>query len=137
MNLRWAFLDRYQDVGLLLLRAGVGSVFLFIHGFPRLAEGAAEWARVGRAVSYLGIKFGYAGWGFAAVLAMTLGAACLILGFLHRPAALALAVTMGVASIWKFYPFGGWDAAAYPVAMAGVCLSLLVLGPGKFSLYNR
>lgn len=137
MNLRWAFLDRYQDFGLLLLRAGVGSVFLFIHGFPRLADGAAEWARVGRAVSYLGIKFGYVWWGFAAVLAMTLGAVCLILGYLHRPAALTLTITMGVASIWKFYPFGGWNAAAYPVAMAGVCFTLIILGPGKFSLDNR
>jgi putative oxidoreductase len=136
MNLRWSFLDRYQDFGLLLLRAGVGALFLFIHGLPKLAD-PGSWAATGRAVGYLGIQFGHQVWGFAAVIAMTLGAACLILGFLHRPAALALTITMGVASIWKFYPFGGWDAAAYPVAMAGVCLSLLILGPGKFSLDNR
>jgi putative oxidoreductase len=136
MNLRWSFLDRFQDAGLFLLRAGVGALFLLIHGLPKLAD-PGSWSRLGRSVSYLGIDFGHQIWGFAAVLAMTLGAVCLILGFLHRPAALVLTVTMGVASIWKFYPFGGWDAAAYPVAMAGVCLSLVVLGPGKFSLDNR
>jgi putative oxidoreductase len=133
MNLRWAFLDRYHDLGLLLLRVGVGALFLFIHGLPKLLD-PASWARIGRSVSYLGIQFGHQVWGFAAVLAMTLGAVCLVLGFLHRPAALALTITMGVASIWKFYPFGGWNAAAYPVAMAGVCFSLIILGPGKFSV---
>lgn len=133
---RWAFLDRFHDLGLLLLRAGVGAVFLLIHGFPKLAD-PASWARVGRAVSYLGVDFGHQTWGFAAILSMTLGAVCLILGFAHRPAALALTVTMAVASIWKFFPFGGWDAAAYPVAMTLVCLSLVLLGPGKYSLGGR
>lgn len=136
MNFRWSFLDRFQDFGLLLLRVAVGAVFLFLHGLPRLGD-PSSWARLGRSVGYLGIQFGHQVWGFAAVLAMTLGAVCLLLGWLHRPAALVLTITMGVASIWKFYPFGGWDAAAYPVSMAGVCLSLVVIGPGRFSLDNR
>jgi putative oxidoreductase len=133
MNLRWSFLDAFHDVGLLVLRVGVGLVFLFIHGLPKLLD-PVSWARTGRSVSYLGIDFGHQVWGFAAILAMTLGAFCLVTGLLHRPAALALAVTMGVASIWKFFPFGGWDAAAYPLTMTVVCVSLLLLGPGRFSL---
>ena len=64
----------------------------------------------------------------------TLGGLCLILGFAHRTAALALFLTMTVAAIWKFYPFGGWDAAAHPVAMAVVSLGLSLTGPGKYSL---
>ncbi|TAG28096.1 MAG: DoxX family protein, partial [Verrucomicrobia bacterium] len=90
---RWSFFDRWHDFGLLVLRAGVGAVFLFIHGFPKLAD-SDSWARVGRAVSYLGIGFAHQTWGFAAILAMTAGAACLILGFLHRLAALILTITM-------------------------------------------
>lgn len=136
MNLRLAFLDRFQDLGLLILRIGVGLVFLLIHGLPKLGD-PSSWARTGRSVSYLGIQFGHQLWGLAAILTMTLGAACLVLGYLHRPAALALTITMGVASIWKFYPFGGWDAAAYPVTMTVVCLSLALIGPGKFSLDKR
>lgn len=130
---RWAFLDRFQDFGLLVLRAGVGLSFLLLHGFPKLVE-PSSWAGVGRAVSYLGIDFGHQVWGFAAVLSMTLGAVCLVLGFAHRPAAFALTLTMGVASIWKFYPFGGWSAASYPATMAVVCLGLLLTGPGKYAL---
>lgn len=134
MNLRWKFLDRWHDAGLLILRGGVGTVFLGIHGVPLLSEGGSGWSNIGRAVSYLGIHTGYIWWGFAAMLAMTVGAACLILGLFHRVAALVLTITMIVAAIWRFYPFGGFEAAAYPICMAIVCLSLFIIGPGRYSL---
>lgn len=133
----WRALDRFQDLGLLVLRTGIGGVFITLHGLPHLAGGAKNWARVGRAVGYLGIGSGHVWWGLAALLAMTLGALGLILGVWHRPAALALTITMLVASIWRFYPFGGWDAAAYPVSMAIVCFSLLILGPGKYAMAGK
>ena len=41
---------------------------------------------------------------------------------------------MAVASIWKYYPFCGWESAAHPVAMAVVSLGLLFTGPGKYSI---
>lgn len=134
MNLKWNALDSWSDAGLLVIRAGTGALFMCVHGFPRLMGGPDSWSSVGRAVSYLGIKFGYTVWGLAAVLVMTFGGALLILGLAHRPAALSLFVTMAVASIWKYYPFAGWDAAAHPAAMAAVCLGLLFTGPGKHSL---
>ena len=136
MNVKWKSLDQFSDFGLLTIRAGIGALFMIVHGFPKLAGGPDTWASVGRAVSYLGIKFGYTGWGFAASVAETLGGLLLIIGFAHRPAALALFVTMTVAAIWKYYPFGGWDAAAHPAALAVVCLGLLFTGPGKYSLDN-
>lgn len=137
MNLKWNALDRWSDAGLLILRVGIGTLFMVVHGFPKLAGGPAKWESVGRAVSYLGVKFGHTGWGFAASVAETLGGLLLILGWGHRPAALVLFATMTVASIWKYYPFGGWNAAAHPAAMAVVCLGLLFTGPGKYSLDAR
>ncbi len=133
---RWGYLDRFQDFGLLVLRVGVGLIFLLLHGFPKLID-PSSWTGVGRAVSYLGIGFGYQVWGFAAILSMTLGALCLIQPFAHRPAALALTITMGVAAIWRHYPFAGWSASAYPLAMGVVCLGLLFTGPGKYSVGGR
>lgn len=133
---RWAFLDRFQDLGLLVLRVGVGLMFLLLHGLPRLVE-PESWARIGRAVSYLGIDFGHQLWGFAAVLSLTLGALCLILGFAHRPAALALTVTMAVAAIWRHYPFAGWSASSYAVSMMIVYLGLVFTGPGRLSFQGK
>lgn len=134
MNLKWKTLDAWSDLGLLVIRAGVGALFLCLHGFPRLMGGPDTWRSTGRAVGYLDIDFGHTAWGFAASLAMTLGGACLIVGFAHRPASLALFVTMVVATIWKYYPFAGWGAADHPATMAIVCLGLLLTGPGKYSL---
>ncbi len=137
MNFRWSHLDRFSDLGLLIARAGIGLLFLCVHGWPKLAGGIGKWESVGRSVSYLGIKFGYPFWGFLAAMSEVVGGFCLIVGFLHRPAALALALTMAVASIWKFYPFGGWDAAAHPLSLLCVCVALFFTGPGKLSLDAR
>jgi hypothetical protein len=52
-----SILAKGQDAGLLVLRSGVGLVFLLIHGFPKLVE-PASWARTGRAIGYLAIKCG-------------------------------------------------------------------------------
>lgn len=134
MNLKWKSLDGCADFGLLVIRAGIGGLFMIVHGYPRLAGGPDAWRAVGRAVSYLGIHFGYTAWGFAAATAETLGGLLLILGCAHRPAALGLFVTMAVATVWKYYPFGGWDAAAHPAALGAVALGLLFTGPGKYSL---
>ncbi|MDF3059528.1 MAG: hypothetical protein K0R17_3743 [Rariglobus sp.] len=136
MNLKWPFLDRWSDAGLLVMRVGIGGLFMIVHGFPKLAGGPAKWESVGKAVGYLGVDFGHTAWGFAAAVAETLGGLLLVLGWGHRPAALALFVTMAVASIWKYFPeiLGGWSAAAHPITMAVVCLGLLLTGPGKYSL---
>jgi putative oxidoreductase len=134
MNLKWKSLDGWSDTGLLVIRVGIGALFTFVHGFPRLAGGPEKWKSIGRSMSYLEIDFAHTAWGFAAALSMTLGGVLLMIGWAHRPVALALCVTMSVASIWKYYPFGGWDAAAHPAALAIVCLGLLLTGPGKHSL---
>ena len=134
MNLKWKSLDAWSDTGLLIIRAGVGALFMCVHGFPRLMGGPEKWNSVGRALSYLGVDFGYTIWGLAASLVMTFGGALMIIGLAHRPASLALFVTMAVASIWKYYPFAGWSAADHPTAMAAVCLGLVFTGPGKYSL---
>jgi putative oxidoreductase len=133
MNLKWKSLDTWSDAGLLIIRSGVGALFMCVHGFPRLMGGPDKWTATGRALSYLEIDFGHTAWGLAAALIMTLGGAFLILGLALRPVALALFVIMTVATIWKYYPFAGWDAADHPAAMAAVCLGLLFTGAGKYS----
>jgi putative oxidoreductase len=134
MNLKWKSLDAWSDVGLLIIRAGIGALFMCVHGFPRLMGGPEKWTATGRALSYLEIDFGHTAWGLAAALIMTFGGALMILGLALRPVALALFFIMAVASIWKYYPFAGWSAADHPAAMAVVCLGLLFTGAGKFSI---
>ena len=40
--LRWSFLDRYRDLGLLVMRVGLGLSFM-AHGWPKLVGGPETW----------------------------------------------------------------------------------------------
>ena len=48
--------DKRSDLGLLLLRIGIGAMFV-AHGFPKLIGGPAKWTALGTATSHLGIDF--------------------------------------------------------------------------------
>ncbi len=108
---------------------------MLLHGWPKLAGGEAAWIRVGAAMEHLGISYWPAFWGFLAAMAETLGGALLVLGFLTRPAALALTGTMVVATITAFDTSGGeYRIWAHPAVVGLVCLSIVILGAGRYSV---
>src|SRR6185312_11051020 len=45
MILTW--LTKYRDFGLLLLRLGLGGMFVFVHGWPKIQAGAHQWKEIG------------------------------------------------------------------------------------------
>ena len=49
-------LDKQRDKGLLILRIGIGVMFM-CHGFPKLAGGPEVWTKLGGALGALGIHF--------------------------------------------------------------------------------
>lgn len=134
--LTWPFLDRFRDLGLLVLRAGLGAS-MTVHGWPKLAGGADKWAKLGHAISGFGIHFGYTGWGLAAALAETVGGVLLVLGLATRPAAAALVATMAVAC--KMHVDGGDGFIEYSHSLEDgfAFLGLLLVGPGRYSLDAR
>ena len=131
MILTW--LTKYRDLGLLLLRIGLGVMF-FLHGWPKLAGGPDVWVKLGGAMSAVGITFLPVFWGFMAAFAETVGAVLLVLGFLFRPACILLAITMGVALMMHLNngdPFIKWSHAA---ELGIVFFSLILIGAGRFSI---
>ena len=66
--------------------------------------------------------------------------ACALLGFLTRPAALAVLVTQAVA-IAKVHAKNGFDITKggyeFNVALMAIAAGLLVAGPGMFSLHEE
>jgi putative oxidoreductase len=55
-------LDRYRDVGLLLLRVGIGLSYMG-YGAPKLSGGPPIWEELGQAMRFLGITFAPTAWG--------------------------------------------------------------------------
>lgn len=134
--LTWSFLDRYRDLGLLLLRVGLGLAFM-VHGYPKMLGGPDKWAGLGSTIGGLGITFGYTFWGFMAAATELVGGALLVLGLATRPVALALAFTMLVAA--KMHLDNGDGFGGYSHAMEdGIAfLALVLTGAGRFSLDAR
>ena len=82
-----AALARHADLGLLVIRLGVGLSLLLFHGWGKITGGPERWERTGREMANLGIRFYPVFWGLMAALAESLGAVLLMLGLFFRPSA--------------------------------------------------
>jgi len=124
-------LTKYRDCGLLFLRIALGSFYLTVHGWPKLAGGVHAWREIGMATGYVGIHFLPVFWGLMATLAETLGCVLVILGFFFRPACIGLFITLFVASAMHLGRHQGLGTAAQAIELAILFFSLLFIGPGK------
>lgn len=129
-------LGKYRDVGLLVLRIGLGAMFI-LHGYPKMMGGPEQWAELGQAVSNVGIHGGYPVWGFLAAFAEFGGGILLILGLFTRVAALLLLGTMIVAAATHLARGDGVTGASHAIEAASVFFGLLFLGPGRHSIDRR
>ena len=129
-------LDKYRDIGLLILRVGIGVMFM-IHGLPKLTGGPEKWVMLGGTMKVLGVGFAPMAWGFMAALSECAGGLLLVLGFFTRPACFFLLATMIVAT--SMHIGKGDPLVRYSHALeAGILfLSLIFIGPGKYSLDDQ
>jgi len=122
------FLSSFQPLGLLILRVALGVIFL-THGYPKLTRSAA-------AMQGMFVQHGLpAQLVYVAGVLETFGGIVLILGLFARPAALLLAIEMGVAIV-KVHSGRGVMALheyEFPLALGTACLALATLGAGVLS----
>jgi putative oxidoreductase len=128
-------LRRLRDVNLalLLLRVGMGGMML-THGIPKLMRGPDLWPKLGKAVEHVGISEGHAVFGAAAVLAETVGAVLVILGFKTRPAAFSVFLTMVVAAAMHVGKDDGWSKVSHPLEVGIAFLAIAIAGSGKYGI---
>ena len=123
------------DLGLLILRVGLGIMFIVAHGLPKLLAGPERWTGVGGAMKRVGIEFAPALWGFLAGATELVGGILLILGVFVRPAAGGLVFVMVIATMTVLARGEGLQGAnAQPLQVGVACLALVFLGAGKYSL---
>lgn len=122
-----------RDLGLLLLRVGIGAMFV-AHGLPKLVGGPARWEGLGRAMRAFGIDFAHGFFGFMAAIAETGGGLCLALGLAFRPALGMLLATMVVATASHLHRGDGFGKAMHAIEAGILFGSLLLIGPGRYVL---
>ena len=121
-------LNALQPLGLLALRIALGVIF-FTHGYPKLVHGAA--------MQGFFAQHGLPGYSvYVAAVLECFGGGLLALGLFTRPAALLLAIEMGVA-IWKVKSTHGYLAVheyEFELTLLVACFALATVGAGKLSL---
>ncbi|MDB5296644.1 MAG: putative rane protein [Phycisphaerales bacterium] len=124
-----------RDLGLFLIRAMVGTVFVF-HGAQKLFGVWGGYGLKGTAGFFekVNIPLPYPS-AVAASVTEFFGAILLVLGLAFRPAAAVMAFTMAVA-VWVHSP-NGFPAPAgfeYPLTLGVVLLGLALIGPGRWAM---
>lgn len=130
---------RHRDIGLLIVRLGIGLIMMLLHGYGKISGGPEQWERLGSQMQNLGIEFGYVFWGFMAAVSEFFGSLLLTVGLLFRPAVGLLAITMFVAAVRHLSlppdsAGAGWKGASHALELLAVYVALYFTGPGKYRL---
>ncbi len=118
-----------QPLALLLLRVALAVIFIS-HGYPKLAK-------PNPAMQAMFVQHGLPGYFFwIAGILETFGGGLLLVGLFTRPAALLLAIEMGVAIATVHMAKGPMAVHEYefPLALAAACFALATTGAGLLSI---
>ena len=130
--MRMAFLAKYSDFGLLLLRVSIGVLFI-LYTAPALLNGPSAWAHFGAGARNLGIHSHFQMWGFIAALLGCLGGVLVIFGLFFRPGILVLLV-LAIAHAIGVKHGSGFRPALPSIEVCFVLAGILFVGPGKLSV---
>lgn len=125
-------LQKHRDLGILIIRVGMGLGFLYFHGWSKLTAGVEGWTRMGGSMERLGITFGEPFWGFMIAFAESIGALMIAVGFLVAPMSLLLAIGMFVA--WTGHIASGQGTPAHAFKNMMVFIGLVFVGGGRYSI---
>lgn len=125
-------LEKYRDVGLLVVRLGFGLYMFIGHGWGKITSGPDQWAELGGTMGLFGITFFPVFWGFMAALAESVCALLVAAGLFTRVAALILIGNMFVAASMHIITGNGSPEMAILYGL--VWIGFLFAGPGPYSI---
>jgi putative oxidoreductase len=130
--MRLAFLAKYADFGLLLLRVSIGILFI-LYTAPALMGGPSAWAHFGAGVRNWGIHSHFQMWGFIGALLGCIDGVLVIFGLFFRAGILVLFV-LAIAHAIGVKHGSGFRTALPSIEMCFVLAGILFVGPGKYSV---
>jgi putative oxidoreductase len=128
------------ELVLLVLRIGLGLIFVG-HGLQKVfavfsGPGIKGFSGMLSSLGFSPALF----WAYIAAYTELIGGLLLILGILTRTASLLIFILMIVAT-FKVHLFKGFFLSSggfeYNLLIICVCIALMLLGPGKFSIFNK
>ncbi|HKL19163.1 MAG TPA: DoxX family protein [Halalkalibaculum sp.] len=126
----------YRNIGFLILRIGLG-IIMMLHGYPKLFGGPEMWAELGTATQSLGIDFAPIFFGFIASVTEFFGGLFLLLGLFFRPTLVFMVIVMIVAAASHIAAGDGFTDTSHSIELAIVFVSMLLIGPGEYSLDRK
>ena len=130
--MRLAFLAKYRETGLLLIRVSVGLLFI-VYAAPTLMGGPKAWAQFGAGAGHFGLHSHLQIWGFLGSLLGCLGGVLMIFGLFFRIGVL-LVLVLAIAHAITVYKGTGFRVALPSIEICFVLAGLLFIGPGKHSV---
>jgi putative oxidoreductase len=130
--MRLAFLAKYREAGLLLIRVSVGLLFI-LYAAPALIGGPKAWAHVGVGAGHFGLHSHFQIWGFLGSLLGCLGGVLMIFGLFFRIGVL-LVLLLAVGHALAVCKGTGFRVALPSIEMCFVLAGMLFIGPGKYSV---
>lgn len=126
-------LARYQDIGLLVMRIGLGAMMI-LHGYDKLLGGPDKWHELGEAMGKLNIHFWPTFWGFMCGFAETFGGLFCILGLWFRPFCILLFFNFIVATAQHYSGIRSVPEASHAIELMCAFFGLIFIGPGVYSV---
>ena len=127
-----AWLAKYRETGLLIMRVSLGALFIILTGPVLLSS--SRWANFGSGIKNIGFSSNYEVWGFIGALAGCVGAALMIFGLFFRPGVLlVLAITL-IHALGVMDRSGTLRGALAAIELCLILTGLLFVGPGKYSV---
>ena len=130
--MRLAFLAKYREGGLLLIRVSLGLLFI-LYAAPALIGGPKAWAHFGAGADHFGLHSHIQIWGFLGSLLGCLGGVLIIFGLFFRIGVL-LVLVLALAHAIAVYDGSGFRVALPSIEMCLVLAGMLFVGPGKYSV---
>ena len=130
--MRLAFLAKYRETGVLLIRVSVGLLFI-LYAAPVLMGGPKAWAQFGAGAGHFGLHSHLQIWGFLGSLLGCLGGVLMIFGLFFRIGVL-LVLVLAIGYAIAVDKGTGFRVALPSIEMCFVLAGLLFIGPGKYSV---
>ena len=130
--MRLAFLAKYREFGLLLIRVSIGVLFI-LYTAPALLGGPSAWSSFGTGARNLGLYTNLQLWGFFGALFGCVGGVLLVFGLFFRLGVLLLLI-LAIGHAIGVTKGASFRLALPSIEICFVLAGILFVGPGQYSV---